>query len=206
MTQTTIVNKTTTVRLRISWQSTKLRFSSLLEMMLQFKMRTFIMDINAITTKFPSIPEENCLKPKTCWRTQQQLPTGRSYQFSISPTTRLSSTSKFNWQHFSYSLDAICFWNFQETGQQNSKLLITAIKETIFLGNTIFHNSIPLYFSAQVASKQLQHKEYFTSSNATYFKSNQKLQTTAELTIFSSHIQQLNVEQITYWSYPIFEL
>jgi len=114
--------------------------------------------------------------------------------------------SKFNWQYLSYSLDAIFFRNFQKTGQQNSRLSTTATEETTFLGNTIFHNIIPLYFSAQVASKQLQHKEYFTSSNATYFKSNQKLQTTAELTIFSSHIQQLNVEQITYWSYPIFEL
>ena len=42
----------------------------------------------------------------------------------------------------------VCFW----TGQQNSKLLTTATEATMLLEITHFHNSIPVHFSAQVAS------------------------------------------------------
>ena len=60
--------------------------------------------------------------------------------------------------------------NASETGQQNSRLSTTATEETMLLGNTIFHNSIPLHFSALAVSKHLQHKQYFPQQQCNIFQ------------------------------------
>ena len=84
------------------------------------------MDTNATTTK--SLPELASNSKLEDLNTNFLLKIHYNFQSSVSPTTRVSSTVQFNWQHF-YSLDAICFQNFQETGQHNSTLSTIAIDQ-----------------------------------------------------------------------------